>query len=97
MSDGHLSAIVVVVPLTPIGAAFGINPISGHHFPGKLGVGLPDASGGDESFSCVVPVLQALVGVSRSIIPILLVLLAGVLCITYVPWLTTALPRAFGR
>ena len=35
---------------------------SGHHFPGKPGIGLSDSSSGDEPFSFLVPILQALVG-----------------------------------
>ncbi len=35
--------------------------------------------------------------VTRSIVPILLVLLVGVLLITYVPAMTTLLPRWLGR
>jgi TRAP-type C4-dicarboxylate transport system permease large subunit len=35
--------------------------------------------------------------VIRSVIPMFLVLLIGVLLITYLPWLTTWLPEAFGK
>ncbi len=58
------SAIVVVVPLivpTRVGIRNRSNS-SGNHFPGKPGIGLSDSSGGDEPLSCLVPILQALVG-----------------------------------
>ena len=38
---------------------------------------------------------KPMVEVTRSVIPMLLVLMLGVLFITYVPWLTTFLPRMF--
>src|ERR1051325_10063039 len=93
------SAIVVVVPLiVPIGAAFGINPIHlGIIFLANLELGYLTPPVGMNLFLASYRFSKPLSEVSRSIIPILLVLLAGVLCITYVPWLTTALPRAFGR
>jgi C4-dicarboxylate transporter, DctM subunit len=93
------SAIVVVVPLiVPIGAAFGIDPIHlGIIFLANLELGYLTPPVGMNLFLASYRFSKPLSEVSRSIIPILLVLLAGVLCITYVPWLTTALPRAWGR
>jgi TRAP-type C4-dicarboxylate transport system permease large subunit len=35
--------------------------------------------------------------VFRAVVPMTVVLLIGVLLITYVPWMTTALPRWFAR
>jgi TRAP-type C4-dicarboxylate transport system permease large subunit len=39
------------------------------------------------------PILE----VMRAVVPMLLVLLAGVLLITYLPWLTTWLPALFAN
>jgi tripartite ATP-independent transporter DctM subunit len=93
------SAIVVVVPLiVPLGLAFGIDPIHlGIIFLANLELGYLTPPVGMNLFLASYRFSKPLSEVSRSIIPILLVLLAGVLCITYVPWLTTALPRAWGR
>jgi TRAP-type C4-dicarboxylate transport system permease large subunit len=93
------SAIVVVVPLiVPIGMAFGIDPIHlGIIFLANLELGYLTPPVGMNLFLASYRFSKPLSEVSRSIVPILLVLLTGVLFITYVPWLTTALPRAFGR
>ncbi len=93
------SAIVVVVPLiVPIGVAFGVDPIHlGIIFLANLELGYLTPPVGMNLFLASYRFSKPLSEVSRSIIPILLVLLAGVLFITYVPWLTTALPRALGR
>ena len=93
------SAIVVVVPLIiPIGVAFGIDPIHlGIIFLANLELGYLTPPVGMNLFLSSYRFSKPLSEVSRSIVPILLVLLVGVLCITYVPWLTTVLPRALGR
>ena len=93
------SAIVVVVPLiVPIGAAFGIDPVHlGIIFLANLELGYLTPPVGMNLFLASYRFSKPLSEVARSIIPILLVLLVGVLCITYIPWLTTALPRAWGR
>ncbi len=93
------SAIVVVVPLiVPMGLAFGMDPVHlGIIFLANLELGYLTPPVGMNLFLASYRFSKPLSEVSRSIIPILLVLLAGVLCITYIPWLTTALPRAFGR
>lgn len=93
------SAIVVVVPLiVPIGVAFGIDPVHlGIVFLANLELGYLTPPVGMNLFLASYRFSKPLSEVYRSIIPILLVLLAGVLCITYVPWLTTALPRVLGR
>ncbi|MEZ5275500.1 MAG: TRAP transporter large permease subunit [Opitutaceae bacterium] len=88
------SAIVVVVPLIlPMGLAFGIDPVHlGIIFLANLELGYLTPPVGMNlflsSYRFDKPVLQ----VARSVIPILLVLLAGVLVITYFPALTTFLP-----
>jgi C4-dicarboxylate transporter DctM subunit len=90
-------AIVVVVPLiAPLGAAFHIDPTHlgiiflanlelGYLMP-PLGINLLIAS-----YRFGKPIGE----VYRAAIPMILVLLVGVLLITYVPALTTMLPHAF--
>jgi tripartite ATP-independent transporter DctM subunit len=93
------SAIVVVVPLIlPIGLAFGVDPIHlGIVFLANLELGYLTPPVGMNLFLSSYRFSKPMSEVALSIIPILLVLLMGVLCITYVPWLTTALPRFMGR
>ncbi len=91
------SAIVVVVPLmVPLGAAFGIDPIHlGIIFLANLELGYLTPPVGMNLFLSSYRFNKPMPEVCRSIIPILLVLLAGVLLITYVPFMSTALPRLF--
>lgn len=91
------SAIVVVVPLmVPIGTAFGIDPIHlGIIFLANLELGYLTPPVGMNLFLSSYRFNKPMPEVCRSIIPILLVLLAGVLLITYVPFMSTALPRLF--
>jgi tripartite ATP-independent transporter DctM subunit len=93
------SAIVVVVPLIiPIGLAFGIDPVHlGIIFLANLELGYLTPPVGMNLFLASYRFSKPMSEVYRSILPILLVFLVGVLCITYVPWLTTALPRVLGR
>jgi tripartite ATP-independent transporter DctM subunit len=93
------SAIVVVAPLiVPLGAAYGIDPIHlGIIFLANMELGLLTPTVGINiflsSYRFGKPVLQ----VSRAVIPMQCVLVIGVLLITYLPPLTTLLPRWFGR
>ena len=93
------SAIVVVVPLiVPLGLAYGIDPIHlGIIFLANMELGLLTPTVGINiflsSYRFGKPVLQ----VSRAVIPMQCVLVIGVLLITYLPPLTTLLPRWFGR
>jgi tripartite ATP-independent transporter DctM subunit len=93
------SAIVVVVPLiVPLGLAYGIDPIHlGIIFLANMELGLLTPTVGINiflsSYRFGKPVLQ----VSRSVVPMQCVLVIGVLLITYLPPLTTLLPRWFGR
>ncbi len=91
------SAIIVVVPLLiPLGAAFGINPVHlGIIFLANLELGYLTPPVGMNLFLSSYRFNKPMPQVSRSIIPILLVLLGGVLLITYVPFLSTALPQLF--
>ena len=89
------SAIVVVVPLmVPLGAAFGIDPIHlGIIFLANLELGYLTPPVGMNLFLSSYRFNKPMPQIWKSIIPILLVLLAGVLMITYIPWMSTALPE----
>ncbi len=85
------SAIVVVVPIiVPMGAAFGINPVHlGIIFLANLELGYLTPPVGMNLFLSSYRFNRPMPEVIRSIIPILSVLLAGVLLITYLPTLST--------
>ena len=93
------SAIVVQVPiLVPIAKAFGIDPVHmGIIFLANLELGYLTPPVGLNLFLSSYRFHKPLPEVVRSVMPIVLVLGVGVLVITYVPWLTTALPRWFGK
>jgi tripartite ATP-independent transporter DctM subunit len=89
------SAIVIQVPLLlPVAAAFGIDPIHlGVVFLANLEVGYLTPPIGLNlllsSYRFGVPIPRVL----RAVLPIVVVMSIGVLLITYVPSLTTAIPR----
>lgn len=91
-------AIVVEVPLlVPLGAAFGIDPVRlGIIFLANMELGYLTPPVGlnllMSSYRFKKPVPEVL----RSVLPVVMVLALGVLLITYIPALTTALPRLFG-
>ena len=89
------SAILVVVPLiAPMGAAYGIDPVHlGIIFLANLEVGYLTPPVGLNLFLSAYRFDEPLVRVYRSVLPFLLILLGGVLLITYVPSLTLALVR----
>jgi tripartite ATP-independent transporter DctM subunit len=89
------SAIIVVVPLmTPLGIAFGIDPIHlGIIFLANLELGYLTPPVGMNLFLSSYRFNKPMPEVSRAIIPLLMVLLAGVLLITYVPFMSTWLPQ----
>jgi C4-dicarboxylate transporter, DctM subunit len=91
------SAIIVVVPLmVPLGAAFGINPIHlGIIFLANLELGYLTPPVGMNLFLSSYRFNKPMPEIWKSIMPILLVLLAGVLLITYVPFISTWLPQLF--
>jgi tripartite ATP-independent transporter DctM subunit len=92
-------AIIVEVPLlVPLGAAFGIDPLRlGIIFLANMELGYLTPPVGlnllMSSYRFGKPVPEVL----RSVLPVVAVLAIGVLLITYVPFLTTALPRLFGQ
>lgn len=92
------SAIVVVVPLIlPMGEAFGIDPIHlGIIFLANMELGYLTPPVGMNLFLSSYRFGRPLPEVYIAVVPMLLVLFFGVLVITYIPPLTTALPRLFG-
>ncbi len=93
------SAIVVVVPLiVPMGLAFGMDPVHlGILFLANLELGYLTPPVGMNLFLASYRFNKPLPEVVRASFPMLLVLLAGVLLISYVPALTTVLPNWLAR
>ncbi len=91
------AAIVVVVPLLiPIGNEFGIDPIHlGIIFLANLELGFLMPPVGMNLLLASYRFNKPMTEVTRASLPMLLVLLVGVLLITYVPPLTTFLPGLF--
>ena len=89
------SAIIVVVPLiVPIGAAFGIDPIHlGIIFLANLELGFLTPPVGMNLFMASYRFGRPMPEIVRSILPLLFLRAIGVVLITYVPFLSTALPR----
>ncbi len=89
------SAIAVVVPLiVPIGLQFGVDPIHlGIIFLANLELGYLTPPVGMNLFLSSYRFNKPLPEVARSVLPMLVVLLIGVLLITYIPALTTTLPK----
>ena len=87
------SAIIVLVPLlAPLGNAFGIDPVHlGIIFLANLELGYLTPPMGMNLFLASYRFGKPFPEVCRSIVPIFFVLLTGVVLITYMPWLTTAL------
>jgi len=93
------SAIVIVAPLlVPLGAAYHIEPVHlGIVFLANLELGFLTPPVGVNLFLASLRFERPVSTVIRAVIPMLLVLLLGVLVITYVPALTTTLPRWLGQ
>jgi tripartite ATP-independent transporter DctM subunit len=92
------SAIVVVVPIiVPVAAAFGIEPVHlGIIFLANMELGYLTPLVGMNVFFASYRFGKPVLEVCRAVLPFLAVLLAGVLVVTYVPWLSTALQSASG-
>jgi tripartite ATP-independent transporter DctM subunit len=93
------SAIVVVVPLiVPLGQAYGIDPVHlGIIFLANMELGLLTPSAGINIFLSSYRFNKPVLEVSRAVLPMQGILLLGLLLITYLPELTTLLPRLFGE
>jgi len=89
------AAIVVLPPLLlPIGTAFGIDPLHlGVIFLANLELGYLTPLVGVNLFYASARFNKPVLEVCRNVLPIWPVLVAGVLIVTYLPWLSTALPR----
>jgi C4-dicarboxylate transporter, DctM subunit len=93
------SAIVVVVPIiVPLGVAYGIDPIHlGIIFLANLELGLLTPTAGINIFLSSYRFGKPVLEVSRAVIPMQCILFVGLLLITYLPALTTFLPRWLGK
>src|SRR5437016_3888632 len=91
------AAIIVVVPLlVPLGVAFGLDPIHlGIIFLANMELGFLAPPIGLNLLLSSYRFNKPMAEVTRATLPMLLVLLIGVLLITYFPPLTTFLPRLF--
>ena len=89
------SAIVVIVPLlVPIAAHFQIDPVHlGIIFLANMELGYVTPPVGMNLFLASLRFGQPMPQIIRAVIPMFFVLLVGVLLITYIPILTTALPH----
>ena len=92
------TAIVVLVPLVvPLGQAFGISPVHlGIIFLANLELGYLTPPVGMNLFFASYRFDKPIADVFRAILPLFLTLAVGVLAITYIPWLSTALPDWLG-
>jgi C4-dicarboxylate transporter, DctM subunit len=92
------SAIVVVVPLiVPLGVAFGVHPAHlGIIFIANLELGYLTPPVGLNLFLASYRFKRPLLEVARATLPMLAILGAGVLLITYVPWLTLGILQWIG-
>jgi len=93
------SAIVVQVPLlAPLGAVFGIPPVHlGIVFLANLEHGYLTPPVGLNLLFASSRFRKPVPEVLRAVLPIIILLTFAVLLITYVPWLTTALPNWLGK
>ncbi len=88
------SAIVVLVPLiTPVAAAYGISPLHlGVIFLANMELGYLTPPVGMNLFLAAFRFERPLLEVYRASLPFFLIMLAGVLASSYLPWPRTALP-----
>jgi tripartite ATP-independent transporter DctM subunit len=93
------AAIVVVVPLiVPLGAAFGIHPVHlAIIFIANLELGFLTPLVGLNIFLASYRFKRPVLEVCAAALPMMAILGAGVLVITYLPWLTTGLLALLGR
>ncbi|MDD4455466.1 MAG: TRAP transporter large permease subunit, partial [Candidatus Methanomethylophilaceae archaeon] len=93
------SAIVVIVPLiTPLGLAFGIDPIHlGIIFLANLEAGFLTPPVGMNLFLSSYRFGKPMVLIMKAVVPMLMATVFTVLLVTYIPWLTTWLPSLFNK
>lgn len=88
-------AIMVLVPiLVPLGAAFGVHPLHlGVMFLANMELGYLTPLVGLNLFFAAYRFGKPVMQLFRAVLPLFFALALGVLLVTYVPWLSTALPR----
>jgi tripartite ATP-independent transporter DctM subunit len=93
------AAIVVVVPLlTPMADAFHVNPVHmGIIFLANMELGFLTPPLGLNLFLSSYRFKKPMVEVYKAVLPMLIILYAMVIAITYIPFLTTALPDFFSH
>jgi len=93
------AAIVVIAPLlVPIGVRLGIDPVHlGIIFLANMELGFLAPPVGLNLLLASSRLKRPVAEVARATLPLLLVMFLGVLLITYVPPLTTWLPRLFAH
>jgi C4-dicarboxylate transporter, DctM subunit len=91
------SAIVVLPPLlVPVGLAFGVDPVHlGVIFLANLELGYLTPLVGINLFYASSRFDRPILEVCRAVLPLFPILALGVLATTYLPWLSTVLPRLF--
>ena len=91
------SAVIVIVPLiVPIAAAFGIDPVHlGVIFIANSELGYLTPPVGENLFVASSRFNKPILELARAMLPMYAILLAGVLLITYWPWLTTGVLALF--
>ncbi len=93
------SAVIVIVPLiVPIAMHFGINPVHlGVIFIANSELGYLTPPVGENLFVASYRFNKPIMQLARAMLPMYIILLIGVLLITYWPWLTTGMLAFFGR
>jgi tripartite ATP-independent transporter DctM subunit len=88
------TAIVVLAPLVvPIGLAYGVHPVHlGIVFLANLEIGYLTPPVGMNLFFASYRFGKPIGEVFRAVAPLFLALAAGLLAVTYLPWLSTFLP-----
>jgi TRAP-type C4-dicarboxylate transport system permease large subunit len=93
------SAIVVLAPLVvPLGMAFGVNPVHlGVIFLANLELGFLFPPIGLNLFLSASRFGTPMTRLYRHVVPFLIIRGAGVLLITYIPWISVGVLKLFGR
>jgi len=88
------TAIVVLAPLvTPLGVAFGIHPVHlGIVFLANLELGYLTPPVGMNLFFASYRFNKPIAEVFRAVLPLFVAVGAALLAVTYIPWLSTAIP-----
>jgi tripartite ATP-independent transporter DctM subunit len=93
------SAVIVIVPLVvPIAQHFGIHPVHlGVLFIANSELGYLTPPVGENLFMASYRFGKPILELARAMVPMYIILLVGVLLITYWPWLSTGMLALFGR